>query len=312
MKISKNIYWYRSDSSSSNSYLILNNFGVLIDPGTTLRNRQKRILREMKKDGLNPEQIKQIWLTHSHPDHSQSAKIWAKDLNAKILAHPEAQKILENQHPLVALINREEKTAGQYQKNLISAFDISIIMVISDFVYGRWEMTKINDTFNENGVINHGDLEIKFLFPKSHSPDDVCFWLPKEKVLISGDLFDTQRGDPETPVLLFPSADLNSCLKTLKQFIALEPKIFCPGHGEPIIGQEKINNYFNQILAKAQNYKTKAKKLLQKKPSATFYEVGCHLETRQNLSANRFSAHITLSFLGFIVMKALKEDDLIT
>lgn len=311
MKISQNIYWYHGGPYFCNSYLIVNNFGILIDPGTTLRNHQKRILQELKKDGLSPDQIKQIWLTHSHPDHSQSVKAWTKNSSIKTLAHPEAQKILENRNPMVALINRESKAAGEYKKDLISSFDISIILLVSDFIYGRWEKTKIDDIFKENQIINHGDLEIQVLFPKAHSPDDVCFWLPKEKILISGDLFDTKRGNPESPVLIFPSADLNNCIRTLEQFILLEPKILCPGHGEILIGQKEILNYFRKILSRAEEYKKRALEILEKKPSASFYEIGRYLETRKNLSATYFSAHSTLSFLGFVVMKALKEDGLI-
>jgi glyoxylase-like metal-dependent hydrolase (beta-lactamase superfamily II) len=306
LKITNCVYWYKADSSSCNSYLILNDFGVLIDPGTTLRQRPKKILQEMKKDGLNPENIKELWLTHCHPDHSQAAKSWAKAFDLKIKCHPEAQKILEEKNPLLSLINREIKTAGRYSKELISSFDLFVVIRTSDFIYGKWETVKVE--IFKSSCLQNGALEIQLLFPQVHSPDDACFWLPKEKILINGDLFDTKRGNPYSPVLIFPTASLNNCLKFIDQLIILEPEIFCPGHGPVIFGKNKISNYFKKIKERAESYKEKTLDFLKKKPKVTFYEIGKNLETRKNVSASVFTAHSTLSILGFVVLKALKED----
>jgi len=306
LKITNCVYWYKSDSSSCNSYLILNDdFGVLIDPGTTLRHRPKKILNEMRKDGLNQNKIEKLWLTHCHPDHSQAAKFWATLLNLKIFCHPETKKILTAKDPLVALFDRETKAAGNYQKELASGFDLFIINIVSEFIYGKWEPLKIEECFKEDDLIEFG---IRIFFPASHSPDDVCFWLEKDKIIITGDLFDPHRKNPYAPVLNLPSANLNQCLKATKRIIELEPEILLPGHGRPIIGKQKILDYLQKILQTMQVYKSKTLEYLKQNPQIKFSEIGQKLETRKNISANIFTSHSTFSILGFIILKALKED----
>ena len=75
-----------------------------------------------------------------------------------------------------------------------------------------------------------GNLKIQVIHTPGHTPGGVCFYLPKEKVLISGDtLFRGTIGN-----VSFPTARADLMWVSLKKLAALpqDVKVY-PGHGGP-------------------------------------------------------------------------------
>jgi glyoxylase-like metal-dependent hydrolase (beta-lactamase superfamily II) len=304
-KILEDIYFFGGSHHSSNTYL-LEKQGIIIDPGSSLRGRIKKFLNVLNKVGVSPSRLKYIFLTHSHPDHSQGVKQFVSNYQLKVFAHPLAKIILESKNPFLSLVEREIKETGKYFKELMGVLDYHIIVLISSLVYGKFEPTKVDFTF-EVGKILFDDREIEIFFPKAHSVDDVCFYLPKEGIIISGDLFDPHRGNPYSPILITPTADLNFYEKAVDKIIEFKPKYLLPGHGFPIFGEREIYNYLSKVKETIERYKEKTLEILNKNPEASFYEIGKNLEKRKDVSANVLNAYSTLSILGFVVMKALKR-----
>jgi glyoxylase-like metal-dependent hydrolase (beta-lactamase superfamily II) len=61
---------YQISLGSVNTFLIEDNGLTLIDTG--FKNSRDKIFQAIRNGGKNPDDIKQIILTHSHPDHSGS------------------------------------------------------------------------------------------------------------------------------------------------------------------------------------------------------------------------------------------------
>lgn len=82
-----------------------------------------------------------------------------------------------------------------------------------------------------------GELEIEVLHTPGHSPGSVCFFLPREKILISGDtLFKGTIGN-----LSFPTSQPHLMWHSLERLAKLpaETRVI-PGHGEETsIGKEQ-------------------------------------------------------------------------
>jgi glyoxylase-like metal-dependent hydrolase (beta-lactamase superfamily II) len=89
----------------------------------------------------------------------------------------------------------------------------------------------------EGQKLTVGDLDIEVIHTPGHTPGGVCFYLPKEKVLISGDtLFRGTIGN-----LNFPTSRPDLMWGSLKKLAALpaDTKVY-PGHGgSTTIGAEK-------------------------------------------------------------------------
>ena len=62
----------------------------------------------------------------------------------------------------------------------------------------------------------------------THSPGDTIVWLPKQKLVIAGDMAFHQRLLP-----IFDHTDTAGWIKTWDKFEALGATVVIPGHGDP-------------------------------------------------------------------------------
>ena len=153
------------------------------------------IVKTLKKESLTPQMI---LLTHSHWDHLADAAKLKKLLELPIYVHPEDASNLEK--------------PGSDRLPL----------------YFPIEGVKADKFLSDGQVIPLGDLRIEVICTPGHTPGCVCFWLRKQKILISGDtLFKGTIGN-----LSFPTARPEAMWESLKKLAALPPetRVF-PGHG---------------------------------------------------------------------------------
>jgi hydroxyacylglutathione hydrolase len=143
--------------------------------------------------------IEMILLTHSHWDHIAEVSILKNKLKIPVYIHIEDKGNLENPG----------------SDGLPLFFPINGISP---------------DGYLEDGqVLMIGGLEIKVIHTPGHTPGGVCFYLEKEKVLVSGDtLFRGTIGN-----LSFPTSRPALMWESLKKLSQLpfETKVI-PGHGE--------------------------------------------------------------------------------
>lgn len=85
------------------------------------------------------------------------------------------------------------------------------------------------ETFSDEKIYEFGDfrIEVKNLGP-AHSPGDLVVWLPKQKLVISGDVSFHERLLP-----IFDETDTAGWVETWPKFEALGAVYVIPGHGHP-------------------------------------------------------------------------------
>ena len=92
-------------------------------------------------------------------------------------------------------------------------------------------------------VLSFGEYEIKALFTPGHSPGHLCFYVPLEKILFSGDLLfagGIGRAD-------LPGGNMEVLAQSIvsRLYILPDDTMVCPGHGpQTTIGDEKKYNPF--------------------------------------------------------------------
>ncbi len=162
------------------------------------------VLRRSRELSLN---VEKILLTHSHWDHTADLARLKNALNAPVYVHREDAGNVED--------------PGSDRLPLF--FEIEGVIP--------------EDYLEDGQVLTVGTLSIHVIHTPGHSPGGVCFYLPKEKMLFSGDtLFQGTIGR-----LDLPTNRRALMWKSLKDLAELPPetRVF-PGHGEETtIGAEK-------------------------------------------------------------------------
>lgn len=155
------------------------------------------VLKEAEREQL---QIKMMLITHSHWDHIADAAALKKALNIPLYIH-----FLDHQN-----------LASPGSDGLPLFFPI--------------EKSQADGYLKERDQFQIGNLQLEIIETPGHSPGGVCFWLPKEKILFSGDtLFQGSIGN-----LSFSTARPALMWESLKKLAKLPPetKVY-PGHGLP-------------------------------------------------------------------------------
>lgn len=150
--------------------------------------------------------VKKILLTHTHWDHMAEAALLKKQLGAELYVHEEDAENLQ-----------------QPGKDGLPLFYPITPATPDHYLFDGQELEV-------------GNLRLKVLHTPGHSLGSVCFYLEKEKVLISGDtLFRGTYGK-----VSFPTSSPEKMWNSLKKLAHLpkETKVY-PGHGpETTIGEE--------------------------------------------------------------------------
>ncbi|MCP5040182.1 MAG: MBL fold metallo-hydrolase [bacterium] len=214
----------------ANTQLIETSQGnVIFDTGlATQAAKQRRLLGEAV-----PGVITHVILSHSHQDHVGGVQFWEEE-GTEIIAHqeyPEEQRYLKELEPYLWHRNR---TLFPFMPE--EPPDIGFLE------YGNVVPTVLVDDGHplrfEQGGIRFEVLPT----PGAEGADNLCLWLPDQKILLSGDFFGplfpqfpnvfTMRGEKIRKPIEY--------IRSLDALIELGPEMVIPGHNDPIEGAEGI------------------------------------------------------------------------
>lgn len=100
-----------------------------------------------------------------------------------------------------------------------------------------------DETFSDRQVIEMGNFTIEVLYlGPAHSPGDTQVWLPKQKLVIAGDMAFHERLLP-----IFDHTDTAGWVETWPLFEALGATYVIPGHGHPT-NYAQVRRYTHDYL----------------------------------------------------------------
>lgn len=214
MKLTDCIYsypWQNPSANNCNSYLIRSDIFTLIDPGH--RRFVEKLLLSMRTDGIHEDRIQLIITTHAHPDHFEGIQ--------SFLSKP----------LLMAMSHKEEVYMNEFGDSFYRMMGMEVPTFRCDFYLKEGELRLGKDTFQIHEV-------------PGHSPGSICIYWPREKALFSGDvIFHLSIGRTD-----FPGGDGNQLLNGIEALSRLDIEILLPGHGNVIVGKEKVKKNFQYIL----------------------------------------------------------------
>ncbi len=213
---------------------------VLVDTGDD-PEAARAALGEIRK--LTDKPLAGVILTHSHPDHIMGASgflegeredlpIWGR---ANFGGEAAGFRGLERIAGLRAM--RQFGTRIPLERYPVNA------LVPRPAVFGvpgKKRLCPNNFFAEERQIVHLAGLEFELRAAPGETADQLCIWLPKDRVLFSGD--DMYRAFPNLyPIRGSGYRDVAGWVESLRRMRGLEPAAVVMGHTEPALGDEGLH-----------------------------------------------------------------------
>jgi len=199
----------------NNGWIVFDDYVLVIDGN--FPSGAQEIIPKIKSATDKP--IRFAFDTHHHGDHAYGNQIWLEN-GATPVAHAGVLAEMKKYEP-----GRWEDTA-KIRKDVAA--------------------TKLKPPtllFNKDLIFDDGTHRVELLhFGVAHTHGDGFAWLPKERILFTGDAC------VNGPYNFMGDGDSGEWVKTLEAARKLQPKVICPGHG-PMGGPEILDNQIAFFVA---------------------------------------------------------------
>ncbi|WP_428410220.1 MBL fold metallo-hydrolase [Hyphococcus sp.] len=186
--------------TGSGTYIIGEGEVAIIDPGPDDDAHLEAVLKALKG-----ERVTHILITHTHRDHCGLAMKFAEATGAPLLGF--------GAHPV-----REKKD------------DAPALDEGADYSYAPDEI------IGDGAVIEGPNWRIEAVHTPGHLSNHLCFALPEQKALFTGD----HMMGWATTVVAPPDGDMTAYLDSLDRLLARDDEIYFPTHGAPIANPKRF------------------------------------------------------------------------
>lgn len=278
MKVTDAIYWYSKDNPVSNvlgrgfsaNVFVIDQIEELwmIDVGISHLGRPQRIIQEMKKDGLNPQNITKIFLTHAHPDHCNALNFFQQINNAEIILHQGDKTLLEG--GIDFFWEQEHLAARGLDKEFFPA-PLNLVKWFSNYSIGKMQPMVATEYIQDNAFFKGARCHLQAIHTPGHTTGHISYYIPQEKCIFLGDLIDPSFDHKAS--LNLPSTDYDAIYRSIQRLKALDLEWIGAGHAK-IIGQGSVyaKELIHGTIAKLDYAKTRTIELLKAKPGIRIRE----------------------------------------
>jgi glyoxylase-like metal-dependent hydrolase (beta-lactamase superfamily II) len=191
-RLTKSVYW--ADGAGGNSGIIVGAKGVIVVDTKVVASSGKELVADVAK--ITPKPITAVILTHGDIDHGVGLAEFPPGI--QIIAQKATQKRMQ-----------EESAAG----------------------HGLVPPDKVpNRAVGDKETLQLGGTTVELLhWAPAHTDGDLVIYLPKEKIVFTGDIFTE---DPLPLIHRDLQGTSEGWLKTAQGIVALDANRFVMGHGE--------------------------------------------------------------------------------
>jgi len=178
------------------TYVIGHGKVAVIDPGPALPGHIDSLLR-----GLDGERVTQIFVTHTHRDHSPGAILLKKITGAPVIG-----------------------CAPHWNARAPSPAEEASLQRGNDLDY------RPDHVMADGEIVQGQDFSLEAVATPGHTMNHLAFAMPEENTLFSGDHVMAWA----TSVIVPPSGSMGAYLDSLEKLRGRGETIYWPGHGGPV------------------------------------------------------------------------------
>jgi glyoxylase-like metal-dependent hydrolase (beta-lactamase superfamily II) len=221
-----------STLSHVNVYLIESDKGyLLVDSGWNTDKSFATLHNYLLKIGAVFEDIKQIVVTHVHPDHYGMAGRIKKLSGATIAMHHLEKGFIRSRY-----VSMEELLYQTDRMLIANGVPRDFADKLRDATLGleNYIVPTLPDiTLHDGEIIRTGKFTFRVIWTPGHSSGHICLYEPEAKILLSGDHILPKI----TPNISFNPQSIENplgrYLKSLREIRQLDIRLTLPGHDRP-------------------------------------------------------------------------------
>ncbi len=323
-KVAEGVYLFTTSpygdvGMCGNSVAVLTGEGVLVFDSGALPETGSAILKEIRT--LTSEPVRYLVNSHWHWDHWGGNQVFqAAFPDLQIVTHEKTREQMLTVEPrwndeglkvqLPQYLASLEKKLAEARATSAPEADIraqaELLAADRHFLDQKTSLRKVapNVTFADAMTVRLGGREIRILHARGITVGDTYVYLPKQRILITGDLML----DP------YPYAIGGSYpadwLKTLEGFAALNPAVVIPGHGLARTDPGFIQGYiavFRDVIRQVKE--SKARGLTMEQTRAAIRGQAASLAAQFGITDPRTASALPAYFLDVFVARSYEEQD---
>lgn len=210
---------YENSGHNNNLSFIVTGEGVVVVNGGAAYGLAKALHDEIK--AVTDQEVKLVF-NENGQGHAVLGNNYWTDLGVPVVAHVDAAEVVE-------------ATGG------------TLLEVMQGYNRDKAEGTVVQgptETFEDEYIVEMGDFRIEARYlGTAHSPGDIIVWLPKQSLVISGDMAFHERMLP-----IFQDTYTAEWIETWEnEFEPLAATYVIPGHGHPT-NMDQVRRYTRDYL----------------------------------------------------------------
>jgi len=236
-KVAEGVYYATGGVGGNNPIIVNDNDVMIVDDGTTPATA-RALLQDLKL--ITDKPVRYVVNTHFHYDHTDGNSVFSPQV--EIIAHEFVRTAILTFNVLdrepyrtsqgtrvPALVESLKKQIADEKDPVRKAALGKELTEAQTFSQQLREIkpTPPNVTYASKMVLHKGQREIQLLFlGRGHTAGDTVVFLPKERIVCTGDLMESQ-------IAYMGDAFFDEWVATLEALKKLEFSLVLPGHGRP-------------------------------------------------------------------------------
>ncbi|OHE82750.1 MAG: hypothetical protein A2107_03405 [Verrucomicrobia bacterium GWF2_62_7] len=255
--------------------------------------------QQLAKFGVGREMVKQIVVTHGHPDH--------------VMAVPAFRRMFPGAHVLASQI-----AAATMANEKAIGFFTKIDGALTTWLLDKGAITEsqkpqalaelkiaVDRILKEGDTVAVGGLKFNVIATPGHSDCSLSLFEPAQEIAIVADVTGFYMPATKTWWPMYFS-DYGACVNSIRRLAALGAEVVCLSHNAVITGADEVKKYFEGAIASTEAYHKRIVDAVKggKDPRALAGELGVEIHAQTgSLPVDFFQKNCSL-----LVKNSLKHE----